>query len=176
MYRILVSVLLLLATPALAQRPMSEMQGDCSNYATKLDREFELWGKPPELITAAIEVKGVPSAVSVDRKHVINLARHDDVKFAATPEQDRGAPDRFSGIVRLTVVASGTHRISASNGLWIDAVDGYTVRKSSTFEMQTKCPTIFKTVTYQLESGRPYWLQLNGSRTQDVGLLVTRVP
>lgn len=171
-----IALCVVLAGPAAAQRPMNEMQGDCSNYATKLDREFELWAKPAQPATAVVAARDDAPLIAMDSRHDIRLARHDAVTFATAPEQNRGGPDRFSGIARFTVPASGSYRVSASSGLWVDVVDGGKVIKSSTFEMQTKCTTIFKTVTYRLEAGRQYLLQLNGNRSDRVDLLVTRAP
>ena len=95
------------------------------------------------------------------------------VKFVVAPQKDRGGPDKYSGLVSFVPATDGVYRVSASSGVWIDAVVAGTVVPSARFEMQTKCTTIFKSVAFELKGGAPVVLQINGSATPTVGLLVT---
>lgn len=155
-------------------RPMSEMHGDCANFLTDVTRDMALWAQPATAI-AASATSGAAASAPLEKRLRIALKPHPDVRFAAAPEQMRGAPDTFSGLVAITTGAAGAYRLSASNGLWLDVVGPAGLIPSRTFEMQTKCDRIFKTVTYDLPANARLIVQLNGAAAPTVDLLVHRV-
>lgn len=158
-----------------APRPMEEMKGGCDAYAWDLAREFSLWAQTPQAAAASPGANGAPS-VAPNTRLQIALHPHASVTFAVTPEKDRGGADKFSGLIAFTPPADGLYRISASSGLWIDAVQEGAAVESAGFEMQTGCETIFKSVAFPLKGGTPAIIQLNGSKTPDAGLLITQWP
>lgn len=174
--RILIA--LLLASPAMAQttlpgpRPFEQMRGDCSAFAMNVAPEAALW---QAAATEAAAGTDADTAAEVVPGTVSRLALHAPagVTFPVAPEQDRSAPDRFSGTARVTVPQAGYWRVSASNGLWFDAVAGGAIIPSAAFEMQTACAAPFKVVVYDLPAGTEILLQLNGSPSESVDLLVT---
>ena len=163
------------ADPSAPQRPMSEMQGPCSNFGWNMAEEFKLWAVAPVAAIAKPKNDDL-TALKLGARYDVALKPHGDVTFIAKPEQDRGSPTVFSGLAAFVVPQAGGYCVSASNGLWIDAVRNGTVIPSSAFEMQTKCDTIFKSVAYRFEAGDRIVLQLSGSRTESVGLLISRWP
>ncbi|HCX67431.1 hypothetical protein [Parvibaculum sp.] len=159
----------------LQPRPMEEMHGDCSNFHWDMSQEFEVWKEKAAEITAGKSAEE-PPALALSTRYTVTLAPHEDVAFVVAPEKDRGGSDKFSGLLRVEIPEDGLYRISASNGLWIDAlVDGKTV-KSNSFEMQTGCDTIFKSVAYSFTGGEIVTFQLNGSRSPQVDIAVTASP
>lgn len=162
------------ATTGEPARPMTEMRGDCSNYLTDIQSDLVLWERPADSAPASADFAKVATA-SLDRRLRVSLKPHPEVRFAAPPEQMRGAADKFSGLIAVTTAAAGAYRLSASNGLWLDVVGPEGVIASRTFEMQTKCDRIFKTVTYDLPANTSLIVQLNGSSVPEVDLLVHRI-
>jgi hypothetical protein len=174
------SLTLLFAIPAVAadvppQRAFEQMRGTCSDFQWNLAREFSLWTGAPLAATAATKAADAP-AVLLERRHDVALVPTAGVIFAQPPQQLRGEPGRYSGIVRFSVPADGRYRVSAGNSLWYDVVAGDRLVESAAFEMQTRCDTIFKSVVFDLTAGTPLLLQFNGSPTEVVGVLITRWP
>jgi hypothetical protein len=60
--------------------------------------------------------------------------------------------------------------------VWVDVLTDHAVVKSTGFEMQTKCTTVFKSVAYLLSGGDTAILQFNGSRDPHVDIAVTSEP
>jgi hypothetical protein len=67
------------------------------------------------------------------------------------------------------------YRISASTGLWIDAVHFGARSPSEGFDAHGGCETIHKSVAFRLKGGQPHIIQLNGSPLKMAGLLITKV-
>jgi len=154
------------------QRAMEEMQGDCTNFSWNMKRELELWQAKPAVVQANSKVSALP-AVELSVRSEVALVVHPSVVFAVPPQKDRGGPDKYSGLVAFTPAKDGFYRVSAGSGVWIDAVVGSAIVNSARFEMQTKCTSIFKSVAFELKGGKPVTLQINGSATPSVGLLIT---
>lgn len=161
------------ADPSLPQRAMTEMQGACTNFGWNMTDEFKLWSAAPVAVAARPLNDSLP-ALKLGQRYDVSLKPHPDVSFVAKPEQDRGAPMVFSALAAYTAPEAGLYRLSASNGLWIDAVRDGKVIPSSAFEMKTKCDSIFKSVAYRFAAGDRIVVQLSGSRTETVGLLITK--
>jgi hypothetical protein len=125
---------------------------------------------------AARAVAADVQLVAPGRRHDVVLPRHPETRFPAKPERDRGATDRFSGLLALEVPQAGTWRVSASTPVWIDIADNDRLVASSGFEMQDGCPLIHKVVEFPLQAGRRYWLQLSGNPAATVRILLTRRP
>lgn len=157
---------------ALHPRPMEEMQGDCSNYRWDISQELDLWEKEAASVTAAASAENA-TRIGLGKRYTLTLLPHSSVAFAATPEKDRGGEDRFSGLLSFEIPEDGLYRISASSGVWIDAVVNGTPIKSAGFEMQTKCTTVFKSVAFQLSGGNATILQFNGNRDATVDIAIT---
>lgn len=170
---------LLLTLPAAAAdmtpRPMEEMKGDCANYNWDVSHELALWAAPADAVTASPAAADAPLIV-FDKRQTVTLVPHAEAVFTVTPEKDRGGPDKFSGHVRIAIPAPGLYRVTASNGVWIDAVAGGALVKSASFEMQTQCPSVFKVVAYAFPQAGEVLLQLNGSKTASVDIAVTAAP
>lgn len=176
MFRTTLSLLLVLAAPVAAQqlpaaRPMGEMHGDCSAFAMDIAREAALWAAgPTETVAASADAGGAPG-VTPGVLAAVTLQPQPSVTFTVAPGQDRGAPDRFAGHLRVTIPQAGLWRVAASNGLWFDAVAGGAIVESGAFEMQTGCAAPFKVVVFDLPAGEVA-LQFNGSPSAEVGVAV----
>lgn len=155
-------------------RPMAEMHGDCSNYLTDISRDLTLWDKTPVTLSAGA-TGSEATAAPLEMRLRIALKSHPQVRFAAPPEQMRGTPEKFSGLISIRTGAAGAYRLSAGDGLWLDVVGPAGLVPSRAFEMQTKCDRIFKTVTYELPADTHLIVQLNGGAAPETNLLAHRI-
>ena len=152
-------ILLLLGAP---QRPMSEMHGDCDQYALDLTAEFEAWAGPRQDTTAQTKPENAV-VLSFGKKTLISLSPMADITFPAPPpEGKQGFEGSFGGILKVTAQEKGGYRFCLSGKAWLDVVDPTTGAplKSRMFEMQTQCKRIFKVVVFDLEPNRAYLVQL----------------
>jgi hypothetical protein len=157
-----------------AEAPMAQMQGGCADYKWDMSAEFATWAMAATPVHAARN-DGEAPMIDAGVRYDVTLAAHESVQFVAAPEKDRGGPGKSSGLLKFTPKDDGLYRVSASNGLWIDVVQGGTRIASDAFQMQTKCETIFKSVAFRLKGGQTHVVQLNGSSQQMTGLLITKV-
>lgn len=154
------------------QRSMDEMHGDCASFSWNMDREWRLWEDRPVAARASTAPRH-PPVIKLDQRTSVTLTKRGSVRFAVAPEKAMGSPESYSGLLRFVPTKTGVYRVSAGGPLWIDAVvEGHRVA-SERFEMQTRCRTIFKSVAYALRAGVPVTLQLSGSETSSIELLVT---
>lgn len=164
------------ATPAFAEvpppRPMDQMHGGCDAFAWNLATEFHLWAGEAAMAKAGLNGADAPPVVA-GKPIDVSLLPQPGIAFAAIPEQQRGGPDAFAGLVTFTPPAAGLWRVSASTGLWVDAVVDGVLVKSAGFEMQTGCDKIFKSVAWDLPAGKPVVLQFSGSKPPAARILVT---
>ncbi len=157
--------------PLPGPRPFEEMRGGCADFAMDVTREAAAWAAGPRAEVAAAAAPGAAPVVAAATLTQVALRPHPEVAFAPPPEQDRGAPDRFAGHVRVAVPKAGLWRVAASNGLWFDAVADGRILPSAAFEMQTRCAGPFKVVVFDLPAGEVA-LQFNGSPTAAVAVLL----
>jgi hypothetical protein len=79
----------------------------------------------------------------------------------------------FGGFVRLTVPKDGMYRISADSPLWIEVIDGEKPIERVRIVPRLRCGRIHKSLGFPLQREKSYWLELSGSTSPDVALLVT---
>jgi len=157
-----------------AHRPMAEMHGDCGNYAWDLTAELAAWEGADTALAAALQPGEAPDAVPLSPL-AIALRPQGEVRFAAPPGRDSDG-ERFAGLLAFTATQDGNLRVSAGGPVWIDVVLAGGLVKESGFEMQTQCERIFKSVAFPVTRGQRLLLQLSGSKTAAVRLLLSYAP
>jgi len=160
------------AQTAPKSRSMDQMHGGCDNYAANLTTEMRLMSMNAVQINAASQAAEAPQ-VRTSQVFSINLLPQSQVHFALAPAQDRGGPERWAGLVALGTLPKGNWRVSADKSVWIDLIGSGQLLPSPAFEMQTECPTIFKTVVFEAPGTVTVLLQISGATTQSVRLLIT---
>ncbi|QTD49310.1 hypothetical protein [Sulfidibacter corallicola] len=98
------------------------------------------------------------------------------VSYAAPPpERKKSFQGHYGGSWPLIIEADGVYRICLDSKIWLDLVDTETGTplSSNLFEMQTGCEEIFKVVTYTLEKGKKYSLQLAFAKNPHATVLIT---
>ena len=154
------------------RQPMDQMHGGCDNYAANLKTEMQLMSMTPIEVTAAADAEGAPP-VQTSRALLVDLLPQAQVHFAVQPSQDRGGPDRRAGLLSLGALTPGDWRISVDRFAWIDMSASGRLLPTPSFEMQTGCATIFKTVVFHVPETEPVILQLSGAGSPSVRLLIT---
>lgn len=123
---------------------------------------------------AAANSKGLARApLSVGKAIDAKLVNMEKVGFGLQPEQ---APPKaaFGGMYNLSIATAGTYRIALSGRAWIDVVrNGKMI--VSTDHGEKPCAGIQKAVEFPLTPGT-YSIQLSGSTTDTLGVLVARKP
>ena len=170
------ALLLVLAFSARAfaedHRPFSEMHGGCENFRMAIAKDLAQWVKPAEKLAP-------DSAAPVSPGKKIELGPLEEgAAFAVKPEKEfRKGKVSFAGSVSLRVPEAGVYRVSLGGKILLDVVDraAGNALAAERFEMQTKCPKIFKAVEYRLEKDKDYLLQVSSSASKSAELLVSKV-
>ncbi len=177
--RTLVSLGAVLLCAALAaqdmpqKQSMDQMHGGCDNYRTNLKSEMQLMAMTPLEVTAGANAGAAPM-IPQSKAVVVSLMPQTQVHLAAPPAQDRGGPDRRAGLLSLGTLSAGDWRVSLDRFAWVDVVASGSVLPNPSFEMQTGCAAIFKTVVFHVAEAQPVILQLSGASAEPVRVLITR--
>ncbi len=172
-FRIFILAIAWSATQAMSQsRPMDQMHGGCDRYAVDLKSETHLMAGTPSVVTAAFAASEAPK-VPVSQALDVALLPQASVHFALPPAQNHAEPNIRAGLLSLGVLPEGDWRVSADHFVWIDMVGASHLLASPGFEMQTRCAIIFKTVVFRVPAAMPVYLQLSGSKSASVKLLIT---
>lgn len=161
-----------LGTTAETSRPMSEMHGACGAFETNLASELKAWDQKEINLT-----QGADQKIPLGEKAKIQLSSEDKVKLVAPPEKSFPVKDsRYAGLLKFSVKEDGDYRVSLGAKLWLDVIPVRTKKplEAVSFEMQTKCDKIFKTVLFKLEKNQEYFVQLSSSKAPEVDLLISK--
>ncbi len=169
---VLVYTALAVAQDMPQKQSMDQMHGGCGNYRTSLKSEMQLMAMTPFEVTAGANAGAAPT-IPQSKAVVVSLMPQTQVRLAAPPAQDRGDPDRRAGLLSLGTLSAGDWRVSLDRFAWIDAVASGHVLPNPSFEMQTGCAAIFKTVVFHVTEAEPVILQLSGAGSASLKLLVT---
>jgi hypothetical protein len=167
---------------AQASRPMSEMEGDCANFAMPLSREMALWDRPELRVQGAEDDKST-AVLPPDRKVSLSLYPSKKVSLPLKPEKDFSSKGEitYAGLASIDVKQDGIYRVSLGSKIWIDVIEpangeaNAKIVPSANFEMQTGCKKVFKAVEYRLSAGKKYLLQISSSKTPAANILTTLV-
>ena len=139
-------------------RPVARFEAQtsphCTDYRIDLSRELLLWEQ--EAITDF-------DLLPLEKRIVLSLA-----------SQERSS---FGGDFPFRVSESGTYKFSSDIRLWFDVVDEASGKplSSTDHDMQFRCPVV-KVVTFNLEGGRDYLLEVSSSPRESASIMVSRAP
>ena len=156
------------AFAAPTHRPMEEMHGGCASFQMNVESELRaMSGSAPPVI--AWPAQGERRALlSLLTPIAATLLPHDHVSLNIEPKR----PGDYAGIVGFRVPTAGRYRVSLSTSAWIEVVTDAGRIEPTAFEMQSHCPTLFKTILYSLEAGTFYWLETSAS-VDELTILLT---
>ena len=95
-------------------------------------------------------------------------------RFAVTPGHAPAA-GTFGATLRFTVATAGTYRVAVGSAVWIDVVRAGASLTSTAHDRGPACSPVRKIVDFRLAPG-VYALQVSGSATPSVGVMVVRAP
>lgn len=155
----------LLATPSLAQAPVSD--ATCAARPA-LPPELASWSDQTP-VSAGVK-PGDGATVELGKAALVSLhpAKHLEFTLPA-----KSSPDANGGTLALAILKAGTYRVALGNGAWIDLVHDGKAVASKAHMHGAKCSGIAKIVDFALAPGN-YTVQLSGSTADNVALLVTR--
>jgi hypothetical protein len=163
-FLLLVSIIYMMALPALAQEPVG-----CDKFRWSLDKErATLTGTDLPKVASGSEVKWpLPFAT------IVALVPLLDAKLPIAPERLPKSQDTFGGSIQIAApVKAGTYRITLSSAGWIDVVqDGHRV-KSTAATGAIGCEGIRKSVKFELTAS-PFTVQLSGIEASTIGLVIS---
>jgi hypothetical protein len=158
-------------------RPFSEMKGDCGNFKLNLEREFLAWDLKEQNLSSSKTAEAAPT-LALGEKTKLELNNEHQVKLKMAPLKKYPAKAlRFAGMAKLLITQNGTYRVSIGSKVWADLLSQKSQNFVSalSFEMQTNCKKIFKTVDFSLEENEHYLLQISSSASPSVDVLITKV-
>lgn len=154
-----------------AHRPMDEMHGTCAAFQMDLRDELRAFAVEPNGLMAW-PAQGPPAdRRALSKPTAVTLLPREHVALSVEPKR-AGA---YAGLVGFRVARAGRYRLSVGSPAWIDVVGAGGRIEPVAFEMQSQCPTLFKTVVFPLEAAAPYWVELSASQ-DTVALLLTEEP
>lgn len=156
------------AFPALAQEPS---RPTCASIDTALPAPFAGWvNKIP--LQAALKPGDLRNAqLNPGQTVTAKLGLTSGVIFS---HPSNAPPASQSGMLDLRIVQSGRYAFALDKGTWVDVVRDGKVVESADHGHAPPCSSIRKEVEFDLAPGR-YVIQLTGSPTAEVSILVTRL-
>ena len=171
-------VAVLLGMPVLASgQEQHQHQADPAECA-KLPQDLKavvaaMDGSGRKLESLATRSEMSPLAPALQR---LDVALHpaDRVSLTATPKTEKKAEGQtFAGFLAFSVPHDGNYRVSADTAAWIDVLDGDRVLERTKLNRRVQCGRVHKSIGFALKAGVTYWLQLSGSKTREVQLMIT---
>jgi hypothetical protein len=171
-------VVILVSMPVLAfgqeQHQHQSDQAECAKLTTDLKAvvsAMEGPGLPVEALPSRSAME--PLAPALQRLDV-TLHPADRVALTATSKTEkRGEVPTFAGLLVFSVPRDGNYRVSADGALWLDVLEGDKVLERRKLDRRIQCGHVHKSLGFALTAGVMYWLQLSGSKVQEVRLLLS---
>lgn len=162
------AAMLLGATGAAAQDAASDPR--CATMRPAFPAGFGGWSTRTPL-TAGTAARNAP-VLPVGRGTDLTLAPAD--RFVPLLPPGRAAEATSAGgLVMFQVSRAGTYRVALGSPAWVDVIRGGRMVASTAHGHGPMCTGIRKIVDFRLRPGR-YVLQLSGSATPTLGLLIAR--
>lgn len=164
---------MLLAAPAAGQMQTPA----CARVSDdNLPPDLAQWAAAAVPVAAAAGPGQAVPALAPGQRATIALQPAASVTLIMPPEQERTPDAPHAGLVSVAIPSTGSWRVSASKGLWIDVLAGGRTRVASTaFGPLAPCTSIHKVVEFPLAAG-DYVIQLSGNPGASVDLMVSRKP
>ncbi|MGD0493901.1 MAG: hypothetical protein ABSC32_20430 [Steroidobacteraceae bacterium] len=165
---------LMLAAPLAAHAQQNSVAADpCARYQWDVAPERALFAAAASPITAA-KNGGAPPRIATNRAYRVQLAPAGQVEFPAAPGQASPAEGNYSGILALTVPASGSYRVAVDQAMWIDVVADMRLVPPTDYEAEHGCEAPRKIVQFSLEARKPLILQLSGTGQPAITITIVR--
>lgn len=163
---------LLLSGAAVAADDAAHGKGDCDSYPWEMIREWSI------MITDAVPYQALAGRAEearfmpMDRRVQMQLLASDKVQLAASPEKTIEGVT-YAGLAPMRVPFGKRYRISTSKPVWIDVIGPNGAVPASKFAMALDCKRLVKSVQFRMEIETEYWLQITGSQSEAVEVVIT---
>tara|TARA_R110002111_G_scaffold114725_6_gene175680 strand:- start:747 stop:1226 length:480 start_codon:yes stop_codon:yes gene_type:complete len=147
-------------------------ENGCNGY----DREINT-----ELLLLSERAAVMPTSLAVGKSYELILNPQSEETMLAEPHRLSLDDASFAVILPLSLSTSAKYRISVSSESWVDVVKRiketatYEVVPSTDFSGRFECKTLRKLVEYDLNHDDTYYLQLTGSPTSKIQIVITVV-
>ena len=168
-----------LSLSEVSHRPRFEPAEQCTTLPAGLQEIVAAMDRPGDRVEALVQRNDMPPLKPAVRRIDVTLHPADQVSLATVAGRNGGGrsvdwTDTFAGLLELTVPADGIYRISASSRTWIDVLDRETAvaRVRPTHRLH-RCGHVHKSVEFSLRKGGSYWLEVSGSESPVISLIIT---
>ena len=151
----------------------------CTTLPAGLQEIVAAMDRPGERVEAMVQRHNMDPLTPAIRRIDVALHPADQVSLAAMAGRNGGGrsgdwQETFAGLLELTVPRDGVYRISASTRTWIDVLDRETAvaRVRPTHRLH-RCGHVHKSVEFQLRKGGSYWVEVSGSESPVISLIIT---
>lgn len=168
-----------LSVAEMGHPPQSEAAGQCAALPAKLQAIVSAMDAPGQKVEALVQKGDMTPLSPAVRRLDVTLHPADQVSLATGAGRNEGGrpndwADTFAGLLELTVPTDGIYRISASSRTWIDVLDHETaVARVRPIHRLHRCGHVHKSVEYSLRKGGSYWLEVSGSESPVISLIIT---
>lgn len=156
-----------------------ESPDQCMTLPEGLQEIVAAMDRPGDRVEALVQRDDMPPLMPAVRRIDVTLHPADQVSLAAMAGRNGGGrsgdwTETFAGLLELTVPRDGVYRISASSRTWIDVLDSETAvaRVRPTHRLH-RCGHVHKSVEFSLKKGGSYWLEVSGSESPVISLIIT---
>lgn len=147
-------------------------KGGCDSFPWEMNREWAFMITDPIPFPSSTERAEDARYMPMDRRVHVKLHPADKVKLAAAPEKSFDGPT-YAGMAPMRVPFGRRYRISTTTPVWVDVVGPAGPVAAGKFAMALDCDKLVKTVMFKLDIETEYWLQITGSREDNVDVVVT---
>ncbi len=170
----LISLLLALVAPQMAQAQMAEKPQACPATPAALPAELGSWtaAKP---LAAAKDAPALPAAtLSIGQAADLALSPTPEMSYVLRPERPAGSVSH-GGMAQFTITTAGKYRVAIDSAAWLDVVADGKSLESVGHGRGPDCSGVRKMVDFSLAPGT-YLLQIVGNGTSKLRVLVTNTP
>lgn len=163
----------------MGHRHQPETAGQCTTLPDGLLEIVAAMDRPGEKVEALVRRGEMAPLSPAVRRLDVTLHPADQVALAAmagrTGEGRSGDwAHTFAGLLELTVPNDGVYRVSASSRTWIDVLeDQDAVARVRPTHRLHRCGHVHKSVEFPLKKGGSYWLEVSGSESPVISLIIT---
>ena len=155
----------------LAQHPSEH--DECALLSPRLTAVVSAMAKPGAKVDAVAARGPMAALTPAAERFDVTLHPAERVSLPAKPAEGPEAAASFAGLVPISVHRDGVYRISISTHLWLEVLNGDSKLQRIRLEPRFHCGAVQKSLGFALKPGVTYWLQLSGSKTREVHVVIT---
>ena len=146
---------------------------ECGGFRFDVSRELQLLRGPTESLAAGVAAAS-GGKVTEGRAYRVTLEPQRTVHFALKPEKPTVAEGSFAGLATYTAAKDGNLRVSLSEAAWIEGLADGKPLTSTSHSGGHNCKALRKAVQFDVKPNQSIVLELSGSATPHVNLLITQ--